>query len=59
MKKTIISLTIIVVLSAVIFICIKRSNDHIECETKTEIAYGNNGEKIISEIHICKEKYNF
>ncbi|MDB9755661.1 hypothetical protein OAB20_05190 [Winogradskyella sp.] len=58
MKKTlIISLTAICV-SVMGIIFVKHSNDHKECEIKTEIAFGDNDEKIVSEIYICKEKFN-
>ncbi|MEN8885118.1 MAG: hypothetical protein ABF246_01890 [Winogradskyella sp.] len=53
----IISLTAICI-SAMGIIFLKHSNDHKACEIKTEIAFGDNDEKIVSVIHICKEKFN-
>ena len=44
---------IVLVISFIYF-----SNDHVECETLTEITYGLNGEKITTETHNCKEKFN-
>ena len=35
------------------------SNDHIECQTVTEYKTEENGTKIKTERHICKEKYSF
>ncbi|WP_179377180.1 hypothetical protein [Winogradskyella wichelsiae] len=49
-------IVILISIGSVIFII--HTNDHEECELKTEINYGENEEKIVSEIHICKEKYN-
>lgn len=35
------------------------SNDHKECSKVTEHHIGQNGEKISTERHICKERFNF
>ncbi len=35
------------------------SNDHIECENTVEYSIGDKGEKILTETHNCKEKFNF
>lgn len=58
MKKTLTFSITTILMSLVLLIFIKQTNDHKECETKTQIAYGNNGEKIVSERHTCKEKFN-
>ena len=58
MKKTLIISLTAICMSVMGIIFIKYSNDHKECETKTEIAFGDNDEKIVSEIHVCKEKFN-
>jgi hypothetical protein len=58
MSKTTTFSIIVVLISIVAIIFIKKTNDHKECDSNTEITYENNGEKIVSEIHLCKEKYN-
>lgn len=35
------------------------SNDHTECENSVEYSIGENGEKIVTQTHNCKEKFNF
>ncbi len=54
---TIIS-TIIISISICGVMFIYFNNNHSECDTKTETSFGENGEKVIREKHICKEKYN-
>ena len=56
-KYFLMSFICIVLVSSVISF-IYFSNDHVECETLTEINYGLNGEKITTETHNCKEKFN-
>ena len=34
------------------------SNDHIECENIIEHTAGENGEKITTERHLCKESFS-
>ena len=34
------------------------SNDHAECETYTEHSIWQNGERIATEKHVCKERFN-
>jgi hypothetical protein len=34
------------------------NNDHIECENAIEFSAGQNGEKISSQRHICKERFS-
>ncbi|MBO6606600.1 hypothetical protein [Psychroserpens sp.] len=58
MKKTVLALFGILVFTSGVILFIIHSNDHDTCETKIEITYGDNGEKITTETHICKEKYN-
>lgn len=61
MKKSTFVFTIIsifvITIGSVIFI--KYENDHKECSQKVEFSIGENGEKIKTERHICKEKFNF
>ena len=58
MKKVTIISIIIISLSICGVIFIYFANDHSECDNKIETSFGENGEKIIKEKHICKEKYN-
>ncbi|MEH6536091.1 MAG: hypothetical protein V7719_06845 [Psychroserpens sp.] len=58
MKKAILASIAVFVISIGVVILIYVSNDHSECETSTVITYGDNGEKITTETHICKEKFN-
>lgn len=61
MKKSTSFLTIIsifvVTIGSVIFITIE--NNHKECSQKIEFSIGENGEKIKTEKHICKENFSF
>lgn len=61
MKKSTFFLTIIsifvITIGSVVFI--KYENDHKECSQNIEFSIGENGEKIKTERHICKEKFNF
>lgn len=56
-KMSIISISIIL-FSVLVVMFIIYSNNHNECETKTETTIGNNGEKITTEVHVCKERFN-
>ncbi len=58
MNRRLIFPILTIVISVVAIIFIRQSNDHKECGTQTEITYSNNGEKMVSEIHICKESFN-
>ena len=58
MQRPVIFSVLIIIFSAIAIVFIKKTNDHKECETQTEIVYGNDGDKTITEIHMCKEKYN-
>ena len=58
MKRMTVFSTLLILFSITTFIIITKTNDHKECHRKTEFSYGTHGEKIISEIHVCKEKYN-
>ncbi len=58
MNKRTLFLAAIVFTACVALYFIYNSNDHIECEIKTEVTYGSKGEKIITDTHICKEKFN-
>lgn len=61
MKRNTLFLTIIsiflITIGSVVFM--KTENDHKECSQKIEFSIGKNGEKIKTERHICKEKFNF
>lgn len=35
------------------------SNDHVECDTLTEITLGESGEKMTTTRHVCKERFSF
>lgn len=41
-----------------ILVFIHFNNDHLECENAVEFSVGQNGEKISTQRHICKEKFN-
>jgi len=60
MKKEVILRAILgIALFTVSIICfIHFSNDHAECENIMEYSFGENGEKIAIEKHICKERFN-
>ena len=61
MKKSTFVLTIIsiflIAIGSVVFM--KTENDHQECGQKIEFSIGENGEKIKTERHICKENFSF
>ncbi len=59
MKKNIITLFSIAILTISCLGFIHFSNDHVECETISESIKNANSEIVIIEKHICKEKYNF
>jgi hypothetical protein len=46
----------IVLTTVAIVIFIHFSNDHMECENYTEHSIGQNGEKISTEKHLCRER---
>jgi len=58
-KKGITIILGIVVCTIGILTFIFRSNDHIECSSETKHTIGENGEKISTTTHLCKEKYSF
>jgi uncharacterized membrane protein YgaE (UPF0421/DUF939 family) len=47
------------VTTAVALYFINVSNDHIECQYSVENSIGENGEKVTTKRHVCKERYNF
>ncbi|WP_157504773.1 hypothetical protein [Flavobacterium tegetincola] len=59
MKKLTLILFSIIISTASVLLFIHFSNDHIECETVSNTVKKSNGETVITERHICKEKYNF
>lgn len=52
-----VSITVILI-SVFIIIFIIDSNNHKECETRIESSIGNNGEKVMTKTHVCKEKFS-
>lgn len=59
MKKVHSISVLVIITSLVTIFAITYANDHKECDTKTEITFDNDGNRIVSEIHMCKEKFNF
>ncbi|HAT76417.1 MAG TPA: hypothetical protein DCS19_06135 [Flavobacterium sp.] len=59
MKRSILILVSILILTLSVLTFIRFSNDHIECGTIVKKEVDKNGNKINKEEHICKEKYNF
>lgn len=59
MKKKFIAIIagIIIFMSLIMFIIL--SNDHVECGSATKYSVGENGEKISTTTHVCKEKFSF
>ncbi|OUS00853.1 hypothetical protein A9Q86_08860 [Flavobacteriales bacterium 33_180_T64] len=58
MKKTFFATLILVILTFIVVVFIEVSNDHAECAITKTLTYGENGEKIVSKAHTCKEKFN-
>lgn len=58
MNKTTTFSIIVVLISMVTILFVMKTNNHLECDSKTEITHKTNGDKIVIEVHICKEKYN-
>jgi len=56
--KNFLKISIILILTTVVALFIWKSNDHLECEIEVVISKGENGEKIVSNKHICNEKFN-
>lgn len=48
---------IIIGIAALVFIHF--TNNHMECNTVTKISVGLNGEKVVVDRHICKERYKW
>lgn len=59
MKKNILILGSIVLVAFSALIFIHFSNDHIECEVISNSETTSDGDIVITEQHICNEKYNF
>jgi hypothetical protein len=51
--------TTIFLASLFVILFIYFNNDHNECKTIITTSFGNQGEKIVKENHICNEKYSF
>jgi len=58
MKKSVLATIAIVLSSIAVVVFIYISNDHLECDSSTVVTYGDHGEKITTNTHICKEIYN-
>ena len=58
-KKNIIVVLGVALITLGVVCFIHFNNDHIECINVTEHSLGENGEKITTEKHICKERFNF
>jgi len=59
MKKTLITISVLVLVVFGSIIFIKNSNDHKECSTSIEHSKDADGNDITTDNHICNEKYNF
>jgi uncharacterized membrane protein len=57
--KNIVLVIIVFIFSFSATFFIIRSNDHKECETLQIKTKDTNGNLVISQKHICKEKYSF
>lgn len=59
MKKKFIAIIagIVIFISLLMFIIL--NNDHVECGSATKYSVGENGEKISTTTHVCKEKFSF
>lgn len=58
-KRTLIFIALLFVISFSTTFFIIRSNDHIECDTLVKKEMDKNGNQIVTEEHVCKEKYSF
>jgi len=59
MKRSILVLGSILILTLSVLTFIHFSNDHKECSTFVENKIDKDGNNVVSEKHVCKEKYNF
>jgi|688.fasta_scaffold1274504_2 hypothetical protein len=59
MKRSILILGSILVLTLSVLTFIYFSNDHKECSKYVENKVDTNGNNVVSKKHVCKEKYNF
>jgi hypothetical protein len=59
MKRSVLILGSILVLTLSVLTFIDFSNDYIECVTIVKKEMDKNGKKNNKEEHICKERYNF
>lgn len=58
-KKTILIVVIVFIASFSATFFIIKSNDHKECATEQIKTKDANGNLVLSQKHICKEKYSF
>lgn len=58
MKKSIVILSVLVLGTIGTIVFINNSNDHKECSTTVEQTKDVDGNVVMTEKHICKEKYN-
>jgi hypothetical protein len=59
MKRSILILGSILILTLSVLTFIHFSNDHKECSTNVENKVDKNGNNVVTRNHICQEKYNF
>ncbi|WP_324690708.1 hypothetical protein [Flavobacterium cheonhonense] len=59
MKKSIYSVSIVIVFTIVGLFFIRYSNDHKECSTETTITKDASGNVVQESKHICREKFSF
>lgn len=59
LSKSSIIILVIGIFTIAVLCLIHFSNNHIECKNTMESSIGVNGEKITTEAHICKERFNF
>ncbi|WP_460219065.1 hypothetical protein [Psychroserpens sp. MEBiC05023] len=57
-KYFLVSIAVVFLLSGVLSF-IYFSNDHVECDTLTEMTQGAQGNTVKTVTHVCKEKFNF
>ena len=58
-RKSLITLLLLLTITAGALLFIKESNDHKECNDRYESSKDNHGNLVVSKQHICQEKYSF
>ncbi len=59
MNRKIILLGVIVLAAVGGYVFIRSSNNHKECSTVKSVTTDENGNQVVNEKHVCKEKYSF